>query len=389
VREAKSSVHNIRVAVVVPGHWDFSMGGSEYQAKLLIEVLHQKFGADIAYFAAKVGDKRDFSDHRVIRSGRTTSLRKYGHFWDYFSLQRALGEFAPDVIYQRVSCAYTGIAARYATRCGVPLIWHISSDKVCAEPPGIGQFFRRPHAIIETYLANWGAARADLVVAQTKDQAKMLVENFGRGVDKLVRNFHPLPPVAEKHGDRFRVVWIANLKALKRPGLFLEIAALLSDMPGVEFLVVGKPYGSGTEQSRFEELVNQQSNVRYLGPVAQDDANQLLEQSHLLLNTSKWEGFPNTFIQAWMRSVPVITLGVNPEGLLDDSYLGFSHDSVNDAADSIRRLFANPDTLANMGKKCRQFAAQNFSMKNALELAGLIADTAIEQSEDFAAIRER
>jgi hypothetical protein len=62
---------------------------------------------------------------------------------------------------------------------------------------------------------------------------------------------------------------------------------------------------------------------------------------------------------------------------------------VNDAADSIRRLFANPDTLANMGKKCRQFAAQNFSMKNALELAGLIADTAIEQSEDFAAIRER
>ena len=69
-----------------------------------------------------------------------------------------------------------------------------------------------------------------------------------------------------------------------------------------------------------------------------EDVNKLLERSHLLVNTSKWEGFSNTFIQAWMRSVPVMTLGVNPDGLLDNSYLGCNHVSTAEIASSIREL---------------------------------------------------
>ena len=123
----------IRVAVVIPTHWDYRMGGSQYQAKLLIEELHRSFGADITWFAARASENLQFDDHRVVSVGKANTLRRFGHFWDYFRLQRALREFAPDVIYQRVGCAYTGIATRYARRSGTPMIWHLASQADCSK----------------------------------------------------------------------------------------------------------------------------------------------------------------------------------------------------------------------------------------------------------------
>lgn len=374
--------NKIRIAVVIPTHWDYLMGGSQYQAKLLIEELYQTHAASVTYFTGRAGTHRDFADHQVMCVGRANALRRFGYFWDYFRLQRALKAFAPHVIYQRVGSAYTGISVRYARRSGTPLIWHVASEKDCRKAPPISQMLGRPHAIIETRLAGLGVAHADLVVAQTEDQIKMLRENFGREADRLVRNFHHVPPASGKRAGRFTVVWIANLKPLKRPELFLEIASLLRGVSDIEFVMVGQAYLSQSMQSSFDRMVKTHTNVKYLGPRSQEYVNKLLERSHLLVNTSEWEGFSNTFIQAWMRSVPVLTLGVNPDSLLSDNFLGCSYESTDEIVNSIRGLATNSDMLEDMGKKSRQYAIQHFSMKNAADLADLITRTAMDNLDN-------
>jgi glycosyltransferase involved in cell wall biosynthesis len=373
--------HDIRVAVVIPTHWDYRMGGSQYQAKLLIEQLYEAYGATVTYFTARAGDTRRFADHRVVCVSRSNAPRQVVHFWDYFRLQKALAAFDPHVIYQRVGCAYTGISAIYAKRSGVPMIWHLASQKDCQKPPPISRVLGRPHVLIETRLAQRGVALADVVIAQSEDQVRKLHENFARQADRLIRNFHDVPPENDKHTGRFKVVWIGNLKPIKRPELLLEIASQLQGLPDIEFVVVGRPYSSESLQSRFEEKLKKLSNVRCLGAMPQEDVNKILERSDLLINTSKSEGFSNTFIQAWMRSVPVLTLGVNPDGLLTDSYLGSSHDSTAGIANTIRGLASNSDKLADMGKRSREFAIRQFSMANAAELADLIIQTAIDKRE--------
>jgi glycosyltransferase involved in cell wall biosynthesis len=352
------------------------MGGSQYQAKLLIEELHKNHDTEICYFAARTPVHREFPDHRVVCTGWSDFLRRFGHFWDYFRLQKALRAFAPDVIYQRVCCSYTGIAARFANHEGVPMVWHIASANDCSKAPRFWSCLRRPHAWFETRLAKSGIPRADLIVAQTEDQGRMLKANFGRRPDRVIRNFHPQPRASGKSTNLLRVVWIANFKPLKRPELFLDIASSLETLPGIEFLMVGQPYFSRSLHNEFESRVGKISNVKCLGEMAQEDVNALLDSVHLLVNTSRWEGFSNTFIQAWMRAVPVLTLGVNPDQILDNNSLGHSFNSTAEIADSIRELAANPDMLKAMGKQARQFALQNFSMKNAAELANLIVETA-------------
>jgi len=362
--------------VVIPTHWDFRMGGSQYQAKLLIEELHKNHNASISYFAARVPAAREFPDHQVVCTGWSDFLRRFGHFWDYFRLLKALRAFAPDVIYQRVCCSYTGIAARYSSRAGIPMVWHIASANDCRKAPYFWSSLRRPYAWLETRLAKSGIPRADVIVAQTEDQGRMLEENYGRRPDRVIRNFHPQPRTTGKRTNPLRVVWIANFKPLKRPELFLEIAAFLEQLPGIEFLMVGQPYFSRSLRNEFESKIGRISNVRCLGEMAQEDVNALLDNTHLLVNTSRWEGFSNTFIQAWMRAVPVLTLGVNPDQILDNDSLGCSYNSTAEIADSIRELAADPDMLKAMGEEARQFALQHFSMKNAAELANLIVETA-------------
>ena len=368
-----------RVAVVIPTHWDYRMGGSQYQAKLLIEQLYKAHGATITYFTARATTNTDFEDHQVVCVGHTNALRRFGHFWDFFRLQRALRDFAPDVIYQRVGCAYTGIAARYAKRAGIPLVWHLASASDSSKAPGVRQLLGRPHALIESRLAKRGVADADVVIAQSVDQVKMLQENFGRKADRMIPNFHRVPPAVDKPAGRFTVVWIANLKPVKRPELFLEIASHLKDLPNIEFLMIGLPYPSATLREPFEEELHRNENVKFPGAIPQTEVNELLERSHLLVNTSQSEGFSNTFIQAWMRSVPVLTLGVNPDGLLDDKSLGRSHASTDEIANSIRGLASNPDMLADMGMKSRQYAIQHHAMENAAELADLVIETALQK----------
>ena len=68
-------------------------------------------------------------------------------------------------------------------------------------------------------------------------------------------------------------------------------------------------------------------------------------------------GFSNTFIQAWMRGPAVMTIGVNPDGLLDDGFLGRCCDSVDEMANSLGEYLSDPDMLTEAEKARRNFAA--------------------------------
>lgn len=369
-----------RVAVVIPTHWAYRMGGSQYQAKLLIAHLHRNYGASIAYFAARA-DAGAHVDHKVVRVGKAKALRRFGHFWDYFYLQDALREFAPDVIYQRVGCAYTGIAARYARKSGTPLVWHLASQKDSGDAPPAWRLLGRPHAWLETRLAKYGALHADVVVAQSRDQADRLRHSIGRDADRVIRNFHPVPDAVEKRYNRLQVIWIANLKPIKRPERLFDVASSLGDNRDIEFVMVGRPYASREQQQLIDELLRMHPNVTYLGGKSQQEVNELLSHAHLLVNTSDSEGFSNTFIQAWMNAVPVFTLGVNPDGLLADNELGSSFGCPGDMASAIRALAARPEGLKTMGRECRQYAMRHFSMDNVAELSDLIMEAAFRHRE--------
>ena len=87
--------------------------------------------------------------------------------------------------------------------------------------------------------------RADLVAAQTEFQAQMLRENHGLESSRRQHDGRAAAPRRAHVEKDIDVLWLSNLRSLKRPELVLELARQL---PQVKFTLAGgpMPYGWAT-----------------------------------------------------------------------------------------------------------------------------------------------
>ena len=106
-------------------------------------------------------------------------------------------------------------------------------------------------------------------------------------------------------------------------------------------------------------------NLEYLGERSLEEVNEVLARAHIFVNTGTYKGFPNTFIQAWMRKVPVVSLNINPDNIIDRNRIGFFSKTYNRMAKDVARLIQDSKLQHDMGERTQTFAFDNFSIRNA------------------------
>jgi glycosyltransferase involved in cell wall biosynthesis len=116
------------------------------------------------------------------------------------------------------------------------------------------------------------------------------------------------------------------------------------------------------------------NHFKYLGKKKVEEVNELLESAHLFVNTSQrgGEGFPNTFIQAWLRCVPVVSLEVNPDQLLDGQNTGICSGHFDQLVEDVKTLLSDVGRLAQMGKTARKIAIAHYSTQNCQQILDLM-----------------
>jgi glycosyltransferase involved in cell wall biosynthesis len=271
-----------------------------------------------------------------------------------------------EIYYQSPAGAYTGITGWFCRAIGRRFIFRVASDSDCEREHGRIRFWR------DRKLFAYGLRRADLVAAQTEHQRRMLLENHG--IESHVINMMVESPRGDGGAAKdIDVLWVSNLRPLKRPELALELARQL---PHVKFTLAGGPMPGG--QTYYDDVraaAARLPNVTMTGPVRYRDSAALFERARIFLNTSSIEGFPNTFLQAWIRGVPVVTF-FDPDGLVQRLPAGRVTRSLDDMREAIRHLLAvEPDRL-QLGRRAREFATREFTDGVAaryLELLDLVA----------------
>jgi glycosyltransferase involved in cell wall biosynthesis len=215
-------------------------------------------------------------------------------------------------------------------------------------------------------LIDYGERRADVVIVQSAQQAGLLRSRYGRSDAVYIPNFHAAPAASiTKASDRVIVCWIANLKRLKQPELFVRLASDFRNWPDVEFVMVGGQHMRADVWATLLGSMRTLPNLRYLGSQPQAAVEQLLARAHVLVNTSEFEGFPNTFIQAWLREVAVASLGVNPDGVFDaDEYGICAGGSYERLRRGLQRLISDPVLRNRIGQRANAFARERFSERN-------------------------
>jgi glycosyltransferase involved in cell wall biosynthesis len=364
----------LRLCIVTPAHSSTTAGGSEFQIDCLVEALIAQKRFEVYYLTAFVADDAGDRAYNIVRIGDGMKAPRFGYLAHSVPLYRALSHLRPTVIYQRVASGYSGIAAWYARRHGAQFVWHVAHDSDVTPHASLeGRNLLRRY--LEKRSVEYAIRHADRIVTQTAHQARLLEQHYGRKADAIIPNFQPAPREALDKTGPLTVVWIASLKPWKHPEAFVELAAQLSDLSGVRFLLVG-PWAAGGGQRRWIEELTQQmqrtANLEYLGPRTQAGVNAILANAHVFVNTSAHEGFPNTFIQAWSREVAVVSLHVDPDGLLTTQRLGmFCDGSQEKLASNVRQLLADPALRTQYTTRGSVHARSKHSLTNAYVLADL------------------
>ena len=367
------SIGRPRLCVVTPVHWKTFMGGAQYQIKCMLDHLRVLDRYDISYVARRVPDVTEIDGYQLHRIGRGGRMPRFGYASDAPSLSCILRDLQPDVIYQRVGCAYTGIAAYYAQRSGARLVWHASSDADLDRKVRLAEtnFIRNR---LESSALSYGIRHANRIVVQTSQQARLLGEYYSRTPDAIIANFHPLPEERRAPDIPLRIVWIANFKRLKQPEVFLRLAHSLRALEQVRFVMIGAP-ASGDGEAEWNDALKLQiaslPNLTHLGQLNQAEVNEQLIGAYAFVNTSVYEGFPNTFIQAWLREVPVISLAVNPDGILDQASVGIHAKTEQGLIEAVRLIVEDRAMHDRLARNAGEHAREHHSMKNAQRLVQL------------------
>jgi len=359
-----------KLCILVPAHWEAQMGGSQYQAKVLVDHLLAHYDVDIVYLTMWADPKFRPLGYRIVPFSDRHGLRRYGSFFDVVRLYRALARERPDIILQFVGSGHTGIAALYARRHGCKMIWRVTSDP-SVEPDTTS--WLTPHLKLERLFLHFGIRNATLILAQTQYQRERLAATFPDAPVQVLPNFHPTPPDCGRSGAVMKqVAWIANLKPLKNPGAFVRLARRFAHRSDVHFVMIGGAMDDGAWTTQQLKEIAATPNLDYRGALSQPAVNGLLEHTDLLVNTSDYEGFSNTFIQAWMRRVPVVSLSVDPDRLLSSGGLGAVTGDEDALYERVAALLGDPDRCAAIGARARRYALEHHAESNIETLARLL-----------------
>jgi glycosyltransferase involved in cell wall biosynthesis len=203
---------------------------------------------------------------------------------------------------------------------------------------------------------------AAAVMTQTEQQQEALKQEFG--VDsRVVTNAYDLPSENEivPHSEREGILWVGSADPhQKKPQRFLHLANAL---PNIRFNMIAKPIiGDGGCYDRLQSEAQDISNLKFIGEVSPGSIHKYYNQNKVLVNTSDYEGFPNTFLEAWRYETPVLSHSFDIDGLLSSSEVGFLTGDLDTLIQKTRLLNQDTELRSQIGSAARQLIKQKFSL---------------------------
>ncbi len=341
--------------LLTSGESNTTVGGAEVQQALLAPAL-QKLGYQVTFLVPDLGQPDKVVTEQGITLIKTREQYKGGglkqNLQDMRLLFKALDRAGADIYYQRTSATITGVVALYCKRKKKPFVYSVASNM---DLDGTSRKLMKPHY----HMIYWyGLTHADAVIAQTDDQMRLLKSIGKEGV--LIRSTFPEPNKAGGDAEKANVLWVGSFREVRRPELFIDLAARL---PQYDFVMVGGAWTS--EEHLFTAMREKAESIRNLqmtGPVPYKEVGRYFDRAKVFINTSSVEGFPNTYLQAWCRGVPVVAT-FDADNLINRFGLGRHCAGLDDLAAGVEQFMADDALRASVGDTARKYVQEQHSLE--------------------------
>lgn len=333
-------------------------GGAEVQVMLLAQEFKRR-GIDVVLItsadrSARVINRKDdltfvslcYPKSSITHANPVTFVSSLS--LPIIPLWHALDLADCDIYFQRIAEWTTFGVALYSHLNNRKFVFSIAHDDDC-------KLHTLQRSSFDKILIKFGIKKADVVVAQSYRQRTMLKKNFG--IDAEVVPSATILPNDFSPGDGDIILWVGRMVSWKRPHLFLHMA---ENLPDYRFVMIGGR--DMHEPQLFDDIKSMARDIKnlvFLGHQPYSITMEHFNHAAIYVNTSIEEGFPNTFLHAFRIGRPVISIDVDPDGILCKNGIGVHAKGFDTAVSYIKELMDNPKERRAMGLRARRYCEQH------------------------------
>ena len=334
-------------------------GGAQRQQHMLGQELRDR-RYSVSFLVGEYGQpKSQIINDMLVVKGCPERISPFSlpktilRFWD------AMRHVDPSVYYVRGA---PRLAIATAVGCKLlrkPFIFCVAND-ADLKPENLEE--RYGATIRQLY--NWVLQTADTVITQTERQQSLLKSQYRRDSTQIP-NGYDLPSQKKliPHTNRKFILWVGSSDPKqKRPKKYLNIA---EQLPESNFVMVSKPTSDVEYHNELQKRAQSIDNLRFVGAVDPDEIHEYYRQAKLLVNTSIYEGFPNTFLESWRFETPIVSLSFDLDGLLGMQKGGIHSGETTKLCEDIQTLISDPKKRQRLGETGRQLVIDQYSLSAA------------------------
>jgi len=327
-------------------------GGSEITHVLIGRELAKR-GYEISFIAyGEKNEKNKVDNITIIKN--LSQYNNFSRFKASLMLWKSLKEANADIYFQG-----SGPAAIIPFFCIIHkkkyIKWIVSDSNLLVD-----RLCNNSHPLLLKISIFLDIKFAHKIIVQNLFQKEIVERKFNKKC-VLIKN-----PIIISNRNNFIynkniILWVSTIRPVKQPYIFLKISELL---PQYRFIMIG---GKSEKERDLYDKIKEKSltipNLQFLGFVPHHKIQKYYEEASIFINTSEIEGFPNTFLEAWMYYTPVISLNVDPDEVICKEKLGMHSKTFDKIIQDINNLMSENDLRKEMGVNARKYVEQNHDVK--------------------------
>ncbi|MHA1194080.1 MAG: glycosyltransferase family 4 protein [Promethearchaeota archaeon] len=318
-------------------------GGSEVQLYLLSKEFSKNVNVEVNVILGDFGGDNDQIEViDKIKLYKILPLKRnfFNYFKFLFNFFFYLIKINPDIIIQRAISVTTGLTAAYCMIFRKKFIYSIA-NKPDVDSSKNGLIYK---------IFRFGLKHADYVIAQNHEQMDLLkklkIKNPAHAL--VLKSGYPLRKSGIDISSKSDILWVGRAVNWKRPELFIKLALMFKNH---NFKMICTKYVDQEYWEDIKKLTENIPNLKFIEYVKFSEIENYFKKAKVYINTSVYEGFPNTFLQAFKYETPVISLNVNPNNIFDDYNIGYyCNDNFDLLKEKLSELMQNSTLQETIGR---------------------------------------
>ncbi len=353
---------NIKICILSELAYPFLIGrgggGAELQMIILAkELIKRSYDVSFVTFEKTIKSYELIDGIKIYNPfNNRNSGNTYLYPQNIYKLFKILNKIDADIYIQRTTSPLTGFIGFFTRLNNKIFLYSVSSDSDITN----NLLFKSVKDLKNVFF-RFGVKHCSVVICQTTHQMNLLKQVFKKEM-KVIKNFYPFPKIEQnkKATSKIKILWVGGIRREKRPDLFLTLAKVFPDL---KFLMIGGPSSGDPEYyQEIKESAIKITNLEFKGFVPHDEIGKYYAESTLLINTSSTEGFPNTFLEAWINCIPVVSISSDPDEIICNNNLGLHSKTFDQMIEDIKTLLKNKKLRMEIGINSRTYVEENHNI---------------------------